>query len=111
MKVKIFKWANIVYLYKDDSIMAKAFETFRTKLEYCDWHTPNDIQKTFRSADTITCKGKKFNRVVFNIGGNKYRLICGYKFGNSKVMLYIRFAGTHEDYDNIKDVCKVNMFD
>ncbi|NWO01466.1 MAG: type II toxin-antitoxin system HigB family toxin [Idiomarinaceae bacterium] len=39
------------------------------------------------------------NRVVFNIHGNKYRLIVAVKYEFS--MIYIRFVGTHEQYDAI----------
>lgn len=108
MEVKIFKWANVVAHCEGNKIMRRAFQDFYDKLEYCDWNTPNDIKKTFASADVVSCEGAPFNRVIFDIGGNKYRLICGYLFKN-KVMLYIRFIGTHAEYDKI-NVCSVNMF-
>lgn len=108
MEVKIFKWANVVEHCEGNKIMMRAFQDFYYKLEYCAWENPNDIKKTFGSADIVSCEGKPFNRVVFNIGGNKYRLICGYKFGK-KVMLYIRFVGTHSEYDKVK-VCEVDMY-
>lgn len=40
------------------------------------------------------------NRIVFNISGNKYRLVVkfNYDFGTG----YIRFIGTHAEYDNIE---------
>ena len=44
-------------------------------------------------------KGKRF---VFNIKGNDYRLIVLIKFTVSHVL--IRFVGTHEEYDKIKDI-------
>ncbi|MEM6633627.1 MAG: type II toxin-antitoxin system HigB family toxin [Bacteroidota bacterium] len=89
--------------------MKLAFEKFKDRIDMCDWSSPSDIMKSFRTADTITCIGKPFTRIVFNIGGNKYRMICGYKFGKNRVVLYIRFIGTHEAYDNINP-CEVNMF-
>ncbi len=110
MEVKIFKWANVESLYSKNVIMSKAFNDFRHQLKYCDWRIPSDIAKSFRTSDIVTCAGKPFNRVIFDIGGNKYRLICGYKFGKSKVVLYVRFAGTHKEYDRIKDPCKIDQF-
>ena len=109
MEVKIFKWANVIDQCGQNVIMLRAFLDFYNQLHYCEWEIPSDILRSFRTADIVTCEGKPFNRVVFNIGGNKYRLICGYKFGKNKVVLYIRFAGTHKEYDKVK-VCEVNMF-
>lgn len=59
-----------------------------------DWNSPQDIKCTYRHASVI-----KGNRVVFNIGGNKYRLIVhvNYEFR----VLYMRFVGTHAEYDRI----------
>lgn len=109
MDVKLFKWSNVIYHVRGDKKMSLACEKFKDRVELCDWEIPNDIMKSFRTADTITCKGKGFNRVVFNIGGNKYRMICGYKFGKKNVVMYIRFIGTHSEYDEV-DPCTINMF-
>jgi len=109
MKVKIFKWTNVMNHCKGNAVMRKAFEDFYNQLKYCDWDIPSDIIKSFRTADIVPCEGKPFNRVVFNIGGNKFRLICGYKFGKKNVVLYVRFVGTHSEYDKVV-VCEVDMF-
>lgn len=109
MEVKIFKWLNVIEHCENDFMMLKAFETFKAMLSFANWEIPSDIQKTFRTADIVTCPGYDFNRVVFNIGGNKYRLICGYHFGTSQVLLTVRFLGTHKEYDRI-DPCQINMF-
>ena len=58
------------------------------------WQTPSDIKALYRSASIL-----KNNRVVFNIGGNKYRLIV--KINYPFQIAYIRFLGTHEEYDEI----------
>jgi len=57
-----------------------------------DWGTPQDIKNQFRSASVI---GN--NRVVFNVAGNKYRLIV--QFNYPCRVGYIRFIGTHAQYD------------
>jgi len=59
-----------------------------------DWRTPGDVKKQFRSASIIAG-----NRVVFNIAGNKYRLVM--KFNYPYKIGYIRFIGTHKQYDEI----------
>jgi mRNA interferase HigB len=59
-----------------------------------DWSSPSAIKAMYRSASLV---GK--NRVVFNIAGNKYRLIV--KVNYPYRMMYIRFIGTHRQYDQI----------
>ena len=59
-----------------------------------DWSTPQDVRDTFRSADFVAD-----NRVIFNIGGNKYRLICHVAYGYNRVL--VKFVGTHAEYDRI----------
>lgn len=58
------------------------------------WGTPNDIKKTYSTVSIL-----KDNRAVFNIKGNTYRLIV--KFNFAKRWAFIRFIGTHADYDKI----------
>jgi mRNA interferase HigB len=62
-----------------------------------DWSSSNDIKNDFNSVDYV---GN--NRFVFNIKGNAYRLVAIISFNSKKV--YIRFIGTHAEYDKIKDI-------
>ncbi|KCZ54618.1 hypothetical protein HY29_14070 [Hyphomonas beringensis] len=59
-----------------------------------DWKTPAQVKSKYRSASIL-----KNNRVVFNIAGNKYRLIVriDYEVG----IVFVRFVGTHAAYDEI----------
>lgn len=59
-----------------------------------EWHNFSDIREDFPSADYV---GNQ--RYVFNIKGNKYRLVVVVKFTIGR--LYIRFVGTHAEYDKI----------
>ena len=59
-----------------------------------NWLTPNDIKKSYANASVL-----KENRVVFNIKGNSYRLVVKINF--EKQWLFIRFIGTHTQYDKI----------
>ena len=59
-----------------------------------DWSKPTDVKEVFRSADIL---GR--GRAVFDIGGNKYRLVAAIHYRGKRV--YIRFIGTHRDYDRI----------
>ena len=58
------------------------------------WHSPADIKARYPSASLI-----RGDRVVFNIGGNKYRLIVKVRYDNQAV--FIRFVGTHAEYDRV----------
>lgn len=59
-----------------------------------DWKTPNDVKQTYANTSIL-----KNSRIVFNIKGNAYRLIV--KFNFEKQWLFIRFIGTHAEYDEI----------
>jgi len=65
------------------------------------WRSMADIKVYARSADWI---GN--NRVVFNIAGNKYRLVVAIHFKTGIVL--VKFIGTHAEYDRI-DVSKVEL--
>jgi len=59
-----------------------------------NWKTPNEIKALYKNASIL-----KDSRVVFNIHGNKYRLIVKINYHFSAI--YIRFIGTHKQYDKI----------
>jgi len=59
-----------------------------------DWKTTHDIKLIFGDASFVAN-----NRVVFNIKGNRYRIVVYIVFKVRKV--FIRFVGTHADYDKI----------
>jgi len=58
------------------------------------WANPAEVKEQYGNASIL-----KGSRVVFNICGNKYRLIVKMNYAYSVV--YIRFAGTHREYDQI----------
>ncbi len=58
------------------------------------WTNFIDIKHTFNSVDYV-----KNDLYVFNINGNKYRLVARIFFKHPKV--YIRFIGTHAEYDKL----------
>jgi mRNA interferase HigB len=64
-----------------------------------EWKGPKDIKKVYPSASFLVD-----NRVVFNIKGNKYRLIVKINYDYS--MIWVRFVGTHAEYDKI-DATKI----
>ena len=64
-----------------------------------EWKNPKEIKKDYPSVSIL-----EGNRVVFNIKGNHYRLIV--KINYSYGMVWIRFIGTHAQYDKI-DATKI----
>lgn len=59
-----------------------------------DWATPAEVKADFGQASIL-----RDGRVVFNIGGNRYRLVVWINY--SYRVVYIRFLGTHAQYDQI----------
>ena len=74
-----------------------ALEDWYARTSKTNWKDFSDLKRSFRSADSVGGK-----RVVFNIKGNRYRLVAIVLFKIKRV--YIRFVGTHEEYDRIEDI-------
>ena len=62
--------------------------------EKANWNSPNELKEDYPSASIL-----RNNRICFNIKGNDYRLIV--KFNFEFQIAWIRFIGTHADYDKI----------
>lgn len=69
-------------------------EAWHQEVARADWATPSAVKAQCRSASVL-----QDNRVVFNMAGNQYRLIV--KINYPYRIVYIRFIGTHADYDAI----------
>jgi len=75
-----------------------SLEELLEKLKHTDWERPTDMKDTFSGADLL---GRGCNRVVFNLGGNNYRMICKYAFGERQVHLFVCWLGTHAEYTQL----------
>ncbi len=71
-----------------------ALDDWYTKTERSEWSCFADVKKSFNSVDAVGGK-----RYVFNIRGNQYRLVALILF--TPKIVYIRFIGTHAEYDKI----------
>jgi len=69
-------------------------KTWHKEASKAVWGSPSDIKAEYTRASIL-----KSGRVVFNICGNKYRLIVDINYRRHWV--FIRFIGTHKDYDSI----------
>ena len=59
-----------------------------------NWKSPTDVKRTYANASIL-----KESRIVFNIKGNSYRLVVRFNF--EKQWIFIRFIGSHKEYDKI----------
>lgn len=71
-----------------------ALEAWYADIKQADWKAPADLKNIYRNVSFVAN-----NRVIFNIKGNKYRLVIvvQYQYG----VVYIRFVGTYQQYDQI----------
>lgn len=68
-----------------------------------EWKTPLDVVKSFPKA-----KGINDERVRFEVAGGNYRMIVAFSF--SLQIAFVKFIGTHAEYDAIDDVKTVSRF-
>ena len=95
--MRIIALSTLKSFWKDNPEYADAIDPTLTWYRHAlkaDWATPSDVKDNFRSASIL-----KDGRVVFNIAGNKYRLVVWINYAYKVV--YIRFIGTHAQYDKI----------
>lgn len=100
MKVHLIKEKTIRNYVTGNSGSKIPFEEWLTRLKKADWEKPADMKETFPAADLL---GRSSLRVVFDIGGNNYRIICKYAFGENEVHLFVCWIGTHSEYDELCD--------
>ncbi|MCX5963868.1 MAG: type II toxin-antitoxin system HigB family toxin [Cyanobacteria bacterium] len=71
-----------------------SLEAWYQEAKHAKWLSPTDVKAKYRNASIL-----KGGRVIFNIAGNKYRLVVSINFDTQ--IIYIRFVGTHKQYDTI----------
>ncbi len=82
-----------------DAKARRLFPAWLDDTENAEWRTPSEIRRRHRTADFLPG-----NRVVFNLGGNDYRLVTVIDYARQIVL--IRWVGYHKDYDKI-DAAKI----
>jgi len=114
MKVNLIRKASIEEFILQNARSKSSLTIFLLVIKAADWNTPEDIKSTFAKKADIICHGE---RVVFDVGGGTFRIICGLNFMKTVVYLYIKFIGTHAEYDKLcharkkeTGVCDVEMY-
>jgi len=72
----------------------QSLQAWYADAKHADWKTPTDIKNIYNNVSLLAN-----NRVVFNIKGNKYRLVVAVQYKYR--IIYIRFIGSHREYDKI----------
>lgn len=91
---RIFAKSTLREFWSKHTDSEQYLKTWYDTASNSNWKTPNDVKQTYASASIL-----KNGRIVFNIKGNSYRLIV--KFNFEKQWAFIRFIGSHSDYDKI----------
>ena len=89
MRKKIIEFCKL-----GDAKSRKLLSAWLHETENATWKTPSDIRRTSRTADFL-----KDNRVIFNIGGNDYRIVSRVDYRQQALIIsWVRY---HKDYDRI----------
>jgi len=105
--MRLFKRATLRDFWRAHPDAQQSLRAWFAEVEKVSWTGPADVRTRYRTADFL---GN--DRVIFNIGGNKYRLIVMTRYAkpSSKPpvsgMVFVRFLGTHAQYDKI-DAAKI----
>ncbi len=92
--MRIIAKSTLVSFWEKYSDSEQPLKAWYREAKNAVWKTPADIKEQYRNASIL-----KKGRVVFNIAGNKYRLLVEvvYQIG----VVYVKFVGTHKQYDAI----------
>jgi mRNA interferase HigB len=91
---RIFAQSTLREFWERNSDSEQHLKTWYETAMNSTWKSPSDVKKTYANASIL-----KNNRIVFNIKGNSYKLIV--KFNFEKQWIFIKFIGSHQDYDKI----------
>ena len=93
--MRIFNFKKIENFIEKHADSKTALLTWYRRTLKARWENTNDIKAQYASASFL-----KNNRIVFNIKGNKYRLVVDVFYKEQYVIIF--FVGTHEEYNKIK---------
>ncbi len=91
---RIFAKSTLREFWENHPDSEQYLKTWYDTAMSANWKTPNDVKKSYANASLL-----KDSRIVFNIKGNSYRLVI--KFNFEQQLAFVRFIGTHSDYDKI----------
>ncbi len=91
---------TIIRFYEKNTTAKQGLLTWYDTVSNATWKNMNDLRRTYPDTDLVGD-----DRFVFNIQGNRYRLVARVSFLYKDVK--IKWIGTHAEYDKIKDITKI----
>ena len=92
--MRIIAIRTLRHFWESHADAEESIKAWYQEARAADWATPHQVKAMYRNASVL-----RGNRIVFNIAGNKYRMIV--KFNYPYRIGYVRFIGTHTEYDRI----------
>ena len=93
ISVRIIKRKTLVEFYSAHKETKSQLEAWYYEVKNSNWNNPAEVKKKYGSASIVG------NKVVFNIKGNKFRLVTEINY--QMKIVFIRFIGTHNEYNRI----------
>ena len=92
--MRVFAKKILREFWKKHNDSEEQLKTWYKEVSKTNWQTPANIKSEYAKASIL-----KNGRAVFNIRGNKYRLIIDINY--KRQWCFVRFIGTHKDYDKV----------
>jgi mRNA interferase HigB len=92
--VRVIARPRLANFWKEYGDAEQPLKAWYQEAKKAPWTAPHDVKRMYGNASVI---GN--SRIVFNIGGNKYRLVV--EFNYRRQIAFLRFIGTHAQYDAI----------
>ena len=80
--------------HKDHAALKAALDAWFDEVKKARWSSAADVKRSYATASIVSA-----DRIVFNVKGNDYRLVAAVDF--EKSIVWIKWIGTHRDYDKI----------
>jgi mRNA interferase HigB len=95
LAVRIISRGKLRDFWQASEDSEQPLKSWYQEVKKADWKAPHDVKAMYGNASVIG-----HSRIVFNIGGNKYRLIV--EFNYNRQIAFIRFIDTHAAYDKVE---------
>lgn len=93
-RVRVFNRSTVRAFADEHADARQPLFAWFAEVQRADWRGPENVKASYPSASILPG-----NRVVFNIKGNRYRIVVAVK--HEFFAVYIRFIGAHAEYDEI----------